>query len=101
MAKHQDSCNSNSTGSSPVMETEGASILWAISVEKHKLRYTVVISDGDAKTISRLNSEHPYGTDINQVSTFMSILFILWWISNLFTFMVITYLFTFVVLLLF
>ena len=28
MAKHQDSCNSNYTGSSPVMEAEGASILW-------------------------------------------------------------------------
>ena len=79
MAKHQDSCNSNYTGSSPVMEAEGASILWARSVEKHKLRYTVVISDGDAKTISRLNSEHPYGTDIEiQVSTLMLILFILW-----------------------
>ena len=46
------------------MEAEGASILWATSVEKNKLRYTVVISDGNAKTISRLNSEHPYGTDI-------------------------------------
>ena len=95
MAKHRDSGNSNHTGSSPAMEAEGASILWARSVEKHKLRYTIVISDGDAKTISRLNSEYPYGTDIEiQVSTLMLILFILWWISNLFTFMVITYLFT-------
>ena len=72
MAKHQDSCNSNYTGSSPAMEAEGASMLWARSVEKNKLRCTVVISDGDAKTISRLNSEHPYGTDIEiQVITFM------------------------------
>ena len=79
MEKHQDSCNSNYTGSSSAMEAEGASILWARSVAKNKLRYTVVISDGDAKTISRLNSEHPYGTDIEiQVSTFMLILFILW-----------------------
>ena len=78
------------------MEAEGASILWARAVEKHKLRYTVVISDGDAKIIS---SEYPYGTDIEiQVSTFMLILFILWWISNLSTFMVITYLFTFMVI---
>ena len=79
MKKHKDSCNSNYTGSSPAMEAEGASILWARSVEKHKLRYTVVISDGDAKTISRLNREHPYGTDIEiQVITFMLILYILW-----------------------
>ncbi len=52
MEKHQDSCNSNYTGSSPAMEAEGASIPWARSVAKNKLRYTVVISDGDAKTIS-------------------------------------------------
>ena len=79
MEKHQDSCNSNYTCSSPAMEAEGGSILWARSVEKNKLRYTVVISDGDAKSISRLNNEHPYGTDIEiQVITFMLILFILW-----------------------
>ena len=79
IVKHQDSCNSNFTGSSPAMEAEGASILWAKSVANNKLRYIVVISDGDAKTISRLNSEHPYGTDIEiQVIIFMLILFILW-----------------------
>ena len=81
MEKHQDSCNSNYTSSSPAMEAEGASILWARSVAKNKLWYTVVISDGDAKTISRLNSEHPYGTDVViQVITFMLILVILWWV---------------------
>ena len=64
MEKHQDFCNSNFTVSSPAMEAEGASILWARSVEKNQLRYTVVISDGDAKMISRLNSEHPYDSDV-------------------------------------
>ena len=50
------------------------------SFSHHDLTHgdTIVISDGDAKTISRLNSEHPYGTDIEiQVSTLL-ILFILW-----------------------
>ena len=94
MEKHQDSCNSNLTGSSPAMEAEGASILWARSVEKNQLRYTVVVSDGDDKTISRLNSEHPYGSDVIQVITFMLILFIFMVISNLFTFMVITFFLT-------
>ena len=61
--KHQDSCNSNFSGSSPAMEAEGGSILWARAVEKNKLRYTVVISDGDAKTNSQLNSKNPYGSD--------------------------------------
>ena len=28
MAKHQESCNSNYTGSSPVMEAERGSVLW-------------------------------------------------------------------------
>ena len=98
MEKHQDSCNSNFTGSSPAMEAEGASILWERSVEKNQLRYMVVISDGDANTISRLNREHPYGSDVViQVITFMVItyLFTFMVITYLFTFMVITYLFTF------
>ena len=64
MVKHQDSCNSNYTGSSPAMEMEGASIIWGRSVQKNQLRYTMVISDVDAKSILRLNSEHHYGSDI-------------------------------------
>ena len=80
MDKHQDSCNSNFSGSSPAMEVEGTSILWARSVERNKLRYMVVISDADAKSISRLNNEHPYGSDV---------------VIQVITFMVITYLFLF------
>lgn len=45
---HKDSCNSNFDGSSPAMEAEGTSRLWARSVEKLKLRYTCIISDGDS-----------------------------------------------------
>ena len=76
MENHQDSCNSDLTGSSPAMEAEGASILWGRSVEKNQLRYTMVISDGDAKTITWPNSEHPYGSDVViQVITFILILF--------------------------
>ena len=77
MEKHQDSCNSNFTGSSPAMETEGASILWGSSVEKNRLRYTTVISDGNSKSILLLTNEHPYGGDgVIEVITFMLILFI-------------------------
>ena len=77
IVKHQDSCNSNFTSSSPAMEAEGASILWGRSVEKNRLRHTTVISDGDAKSIVRLNNEHPYGSDVViQVITFRLILFI-------------------------
>ena len=71
------------------------------SVEKNQLRYTTVICDGDAKTILRLNNEHPYGSDVViEVITFMLILFIFMVIvyiyGDLFTFMVITYLYFFV-----
>ena len=77
MAKYQVSCNSNFTGSSPSMEVEGVSILWGWSVEKNQLRYTTVISDGDAKSILWLNSEQPCGSDVViEVITFMLILFI-------------------------
>ena len=37
MAKHQDSCNSNFTCSSPAMEAEGASFLRGRSVKKNRL----------------------------------------------------------------
>ena len=83
MEKHQDSCNSNFTGSSPAMEAEGASILWGRSVEKNQL----VISEGGAKTIARLNSEHPYGSDVILVITFMSICLHLWWLHIFFFFL--------------
>ena len=71
-----------------MQSTQALLLLWklkelqffGLDLLQRKLWYTVVISDGDAKTISRLNSEHPCGTDIEiQVITFMLILFILWW----------------------
>ena len=43
------------------MEATGAIRIWQRSVEKHNLRYTVVISDGDSKTIKHLNDNRPYG----------------------------------------
>ena len=91
MEKHQDSCNLNFTSSSPAKEAEGASILWGRSVEKNQLRYTVVITDGDAKTISRLNSEHPYGSEVViLVITYIYVDFVSIY-GDLFTFMVITF----------
>ena len=42
---HEESCNSNYSGSSPAMEAEGTSHLFAHSVERHGIRYTQVISD--------------------------------------------------------
>ena len=57
-------------------------------MERNKLRYTVVISDGNAKLISGLNNEHcDPGNHIYGDFVYIMV------ISNLFTFMVITYLF--------
>ena len=36
-------------------------MIWKRSVEKHKLRYTSVISDGDSKTFAALVEENIYG----------------------------------------
>ena len=57
---HQASCNANYTGSSPAMEATGALQIWKRSEAKLKLRYTTMISDGDAKTVQHLNENKPY-----------------------------------------
>lgn len=44
-----------------MMEVKAASVLWGRSVERHKLRYTTLLSDGDAKTFKELTELKPYG----------------------------------------
>ena len=46
-----------------MMEVEAARVLWGRSVSRHKLRYTVLLSDGDAKTFNQLTALKPYGDD--------------------------------------
>ncbi|KAL8588578.1 hypothetical protein ACOMHN_059532 [Nucella lapillus] len=64
LVKHLADCDKNYTGSSGMMEVEAARVLWRRSVERHKLRYTVMLSDGDAKTFSELCQIKPYGEDV-------------------------------------
>ena len=45
------------------MEVEAARVLWRRSVQRHKLRYTTLLSDGDAKTFAELTKIKPYGED--------------------------------------
>lgn len=59
--KHKDVCTATHHGSSPAMELAGARKIFSRSVQKYKLRYSTVISDGDSKTIVSLNSEKVYG----------------------------------------
>ena len=63
-AVHEESCNANYSGSSPAMEAEATSRLFARSVERLGLRYKRVICDGDSKSIVRVNKEQPYGSDV-------------------------------------
>ena len=58
---HQSSCGQNFIGSSGAMEKEGALTIWKRSIEKHKLRYTTMISDGDSATFPALSRAEPYG----------------------------------------
>ena len=46
------------------METAAAKAIWSRSIEKHKMRYTAVLSDGDNKTLQSLNSVMPYGNNV-------------------------------------
>ena len=43
------------------MEKEGALTIWKRSIEKHKLRCTTMISDGDSATFPALSRAEPYG----------------------------------------
>ena len=44
-----------------MMEVEAARVLWRRSVDRYKLTYTVLLSDGDAKTFSELTTIKLYG----------------------------------------
>jgi hypothetical protein len=46
------------------MEAEIAKVLWSRSIDKHKFRYTTMLSDGDACTFSTLKDLMPYGDAI-------------------------------------
>ena len=56
-------CDINHQGSSAAVEKDAAVLLWKRS-EQHGLRYTTILSDGDAKTFLELNAVRPYGDDV-------------------------------------
>ena len=60
--KHEPECNRNHEGPPGAMEKMAAEQIWCHSVDKHNLRYTTVLSDGDTKTVDYLNKDvKPYG----------------------------------------
>ena len=60
---HKDSghCEKNFDESSGMMEVRAAEIMCKRSIEKYKMRYKYIISDGDTKTFSNLEVVKPYG----------------------------------------
>ncbi len=61
---HKDKCNKNYAGSSNSMEQQCAKVIWERSVEKHGLRYTTMLSDGDSKSYKYLVESKVYGDSI-------------------------------------
>ena len=54
----------NYTGNPGGMEVAVAEDLWDRSVDRHDFCYTIIFSDGDAKTFKRLSEMEVYGPDV-------------------------------------
>ena len=57
---HREQCAKNYEGSSNAMEVEAACRLWSRSVEKHGLRYTGFLGDGESKAYDSVVSMDVY-----------------------------------------
>ncbi|GFO40999.1 hypothetical protein PoB_006750400 [Plakobranchus ocellatus] len=57
----EEGCDKNYDGTSGMMEVKVAEILWLRSIERHKLRYVTLVSDGDSKAYNRICEVAPYG----------------------------------------
>ena len=62
--KSSEECNANYEGVSGSMEGQAAVNIWSRSARKNNMRYVTFLSDGDAKTWTRLNQVAPYGKSI-------------------------------------
>ena len=60
----EPNCPKNFEGTAGAMEVACAEKLWSRSIEKHNVRYTTSLSDGDSKAFDAVTSLNPYGTDI-------------------------------------
>lgn len=55
------SCSDNHTGSAGKMESDGALLMFQRSEEKHNLRYTEYLGDGDSKAFATIVENEVYG----------------------------------------
>lgn len=61
--KSSGCCDKNYEGSSNAMEVYAANILWSRSIKECEMRYTTILSDGDAKTFLHLKERNIYGDE--------------------------------------
>ena len=61
--KHQ--CAINHKQSSGAMEAAGAITIFQSSIEKHKLRYSHYIGDGDSESFRKVVDSKPYGNELD------------------------------------
>lgn len=54
--EHKDKCPVNHTMSSEAMEKETAITIFKRSVEKHSLKYTTYVGDGDSSSFSKVST---------------------------------------------
>ena len=66
LENHKSTCQKNYSGSSGAMEVEAAKRICQRSVDKYNLRYTTILCDGDAKTVTTLNNAGIYNTVIHK-----------------------------------
>lgn len=59
--KHQADCKINFKGSSKAMEKEAAVRMWTRSIEKHNMRYSRMLSDGDSIAHKAVIDAKAYG----------------------------------------
>lgn len=58
---HSANCKRNFSGSSGMMEVQGALAMFGRSMGEHGARYTKYLGDGDSKAYTCVKDSHPYG----------------------------------------
>lgn len=58
---HQDNCTINHSGSAGKMEVDAVKEMFLRSEEKHGVKYTTYVGDGDSKTFKGILDANPYG----------------------------------------
>ena len=54
--QHKNKCMINHEGSSGAMEKEGAITMFTRSIDKHNMRYTVYVGDGDTSSFGAVKN---------------------------------------------